>query len=225
MAYKTSAPGYPITRRNFTSISTTTQPFPFRYDCKLTYGVNVTLTTAGSSSAGVTNVFRLNSLYDPDLTGTGHQPYQYDQMTAIYSKYLVKHAFIDLTFTDPTADGLWVGWCIQPDSDGESPTTLQLYDIMERPNWKAIPLNNTGAQAVTARLSIPMHELFGVSKAQYVNETGSYAASYNASPSQQALLKVFLIDPTALVSQHSIRVAGRIVFDSQFFGYVAVNGS
>jgi len=196
-----------------------------RYDATLSYGVDVTLTTAGSSSAGVTYVFRLNSLYDPDLTGTGHQPYQYDQLTAIYSRYLVKSAFVDLTFSDPTADGLWVGWCIQPDSDGESPTTLQLYDILERPNWRCMPLNNTGAQTVTAKMRIPLAQVFGISPSQYMNSFLNYGAAYNANPTSAALLKVFLIDPTALVSQHSVRIAGRIVYDSQFLSYTAVNGS
>lgn len=146
-------------------------------------------------------------------------------MTAVYSKYLVKHAFVDLTFTDPTADGLWVGWCIQPDSDGESPTTLQLYDILERPNWKCMPLNNTGAQTSTARISVPLHQIFGITPSQYMNQTSVYGAAYNANPTNSALLNVFLIDPTALVSQHSVRVVGRIVYDSQFYGYTAVNGS
>lgn len=33
--------------------------------------------------------FRLNSLHDPDLTGTGHQPLGYDQWTGFYGRYRV----------------------------------------------------------------------------------------------------------------------------------------
>lgn len=33
--------------------------------------------------------FRLNSLYDPDYTGTGHQPRFFDQWSAIYGSYNV----------------------------------------------------------------------------------------------------------------------------------------
>lgn len=34
-------------------------------------------------------VFRLNSLYDPNETGTGHQPRGYDELAAIYNSYTV----------------------------------------------------------------------------------------------------------------------------------------
>jgi len=40
-------------------------------------------TTLGS------HVFRGNSLYDPDYSGTGHQPRYFDQLSAIYGKYKV----------------------------------------------------------------------------------------------------------------------------------------
>jgi hypothetical protein len=34
-------------------------------------------------------VFRLNSLYDPDYTSTGKQPYYYDSLAGIYDRYRV----------------------------------------------------------------------------------------------------------------------------------------
>lgn len=47
------------------------------------YAVNI----AASSYAN--REFRLNSLHDPDLTGTGDQPYYYDQYMAMFSRYRV----------------------------------------------------------------------------------------------------------------------------------------
>lgn len=43
-------------------------------------------TTAG---LGVSTVFRCDSVYDPDYTGTGHQPVYRDVYTSMYNKYIV----------------------------------------------------------------------------------------------------------------------------------------
>jgi hypothetical protein len=43
-------------------------------------------------SSGVTaavNVYSANGLYDPDITGTGHQPRGFDQLIALYDHYVV----------------------------------------------------------------------------------------------------------------------------------------
>lgn len=43
--------------------------------------------TAGAHN---TYLFNLNSLFDPNRTGTGHQPMGYDNITPLYNKYIVK---------------------------------------------------------------------------------------------------------------------------------------
>ena len=44
----------------------------------------------------VDQVMKLNSLYDPDFTGGGHQPYLYDTMTATYANYRVYAASVKI---------------------------------------------------------------------------------------------------------------------------------
>ena len=41
----------------------------------LKYSETFTLTTGAGGTFGVDQVMKLNSLYDPDFTGGGHQPY------------------------------------------------------------------------------------------------------------------------------------------------------
>lgn len=54
---------------------------------KLTYSETINLT---SSSGVLSNyVFTGNGLFDPNATGTGHQPYGYDQLSIIYNNYRV----------------------------------------------------------------------------------------------------------------------------------------
>lgn len=59
-------------------------------------------------------MFRLNSLYDPDYTGTGHQPLGFDQWASVYDKYYVRRARIKVTelkdaSTNVTPCGMFLG--------------------------------------------------------------------------------------------------------------------
>jgi hypothetical protein len=38
--------------------------------------------------------FRTTAVYDPDYTGTGHQPYGFDQHSRLYNHYIVDTAII-----------------------------------------------------------------------------------------------------------------------------------
>lgn len=60
--------------------------FPDRYRCYLRYsevGVNF-----GGSAFPAAQVYR-SSLFDPNLTGVGHQPQYFDQLATVYGRYCV----------------------------------------------------------------------------------------------------------------------------------------
>ncbi|MBV6343692.1 hypothetical protein [Candidatus Magnetobacterium casense] len=42
-------------------------------------------------------VFRVNGMYDPDVTATGHQPYYYDQIKELYNHWTVLSSSIKIT--------------------------------------------------------------------------------------------------------------------------------
>jgi len=52
--------------------------------------VQVTITTGAVGSW----VFRANDLFDPDFTGTGHQPMGFDQMMVFYNHFAVEKCMI-----------------------------------------------------------------------------------------------------------------------------------
>lgn len=68
--------------------------FPLKQVKTLRYAdlISVTSTTG---IKGVYN-FSANGLFDPDITGTGHQPMFFDQMMAIYNHYAVIGAKIEI---------------------------------------------------------------------------------------------------------------------------------
>ena len=58
------------------------------YKCRLRYSDFISLDPSAVSPIA-SYIFRANSLYDPDLTGVGHQPYGFDQLMARYDHFTV----------------------------------------------------------------------------------------------------------------------------------------
>jgi len=64
--------------------------FPPIKHTTLRYVETVTLNPGNGSSA--VNVFAVNNIFDPNVTGSGHQPMYYDNYAALYSRYRVTSA-------------------------------------------------------------------------------------------------------------------------------------
>lgn len=52
-----------------------------------------------TNRTGTEIAFRLNSLFDPNFTGTGHQPLGYDQFSALYTLYRVYKVEVNIRLT------------------------------------------------------------------------------------------------------------------------------
>lgn len=77
------------------------QGMPRRVSMKMKYSANFLL----SPTTTVTRqVFRANGLFDPDFTGTGHQPYYFDEMAALYNSYVVTGCNVEARFVAQQAN-------------------------------------------------------------------------------------------------------------------------
>jgi len=72
------------------------------YTVKLSYADNFRHEVSYSSSAR--QVFRTNSIFDPDLTGTGHQPMFRDLWSSMYDYYTVLSCEYEIYFYNACAD-------------------------------------------------------------------------------------------------------------------------
>lgn len=82
------------------SVGKTKIGFPKQLRMKHRY---VEILNVGSTlGALVTHNFRANGMFDPNQTGTGHQPMYYDQMTAIYNHWTVVKSKISIQLFDNT---------------------------------------------------------------------------------------------------------------------------
>lgn len=74
--------------------------FNYSTRTRLTYVTSVQLVISGSG-AGV-RAFTANGLYDPDITGVGHQPMGFDLFAGIYAKYIVRSSRCTIVALSPT---------------------------------------------------------------------------------------------------------------------------
>lgn len=216
-----ASPG--VSSRNFIERQTALAPFPPRFGCVLEYGLNIALPTVGSVPYAAGYRFRLNSLYDPDASGIGGQPYYRDQIAPLYSRYMVTMVDIELDFVDPTASGLWVGYSIRSaTTTGDIPNGLNLGDILSRRmTFRCKPLNKNGTQSVTFKERVPLHTLVGLTAQQFAANVLDFGSTVGANPTSELYLELFVIDPNSLVSPQYVLVGGTIGYHSTFWDYNA----
>lgn len=137
----------------------------------------------------------LNSLYDPDQTGTGHQPYGFDQMAALFNRYRVygvSYKVQGYQFNNPIRFG-----CVAT-NDTASPTNMAT--LIEYPRSKsAIQVNGGSTAVITGYVNLP--SLTGRTKAQYMADD-RYQAQNNTNPQEALILNVMAqsLSDTALDS-------------------------
>lgn len=81
-------------------------------------------------------VFRGNSLYDPDYTGIGVQPYGYDQLTGLFGKFRVAGSKIKIWTRTKTTEQAPLKIAIWPQETATQ--TTDFADLAVRPGSKTI---------------------------------------------------------------------------------------
>lgn len=197
-------------------------PFPPNYHCTLRYSDAKTLST-GSAVFGTEFQYRLNSLYDPDYTSAGHQPYGYDQMAALYNKYRVKAVRYTLTFTTPgAANDIKCGVVFRPNTTaGISSGNVWIVD--EDPAGITADLSSSGDRRAVITGRIEMSKIFGISKTKLMAED-NYSAAVTSNPTNVVYMTFATIcyDGTNAVSS-SCNVA--LDFECTFYDRITQSSS
>jgi len=104
-------------------------PLPNKFRTTLRYCQQVPL---NSTTAPTAHTFALNGLFDPDISGVGHQPMGWDQLIALYQKAYVNKVKVNAWFvieTDTNTSPQYVGLSIHENS---SFTPADVETIIER---------------------------------------------------------------------------------------------
>jgi hypothetical protein len=141
-------------------------------------------TTAGPGT--FTYQFSLNSLFDPNTTGTGHQPRGFDQIKTLYNRYRVygvSYRVTGVLDSIPTNQATFLG--VNPINGTNSSTTS---DAAAESNWgAAVPISIYAPNSISGFVNLP--QLNGKTPEAYMADDTTQA-DISASPSESMHLIV-----------------------------------
>lgn len=199
-------------------------PFRPTYKCKLHYAETFTFTSGAGGICGTEQAMSINNLYDPNLTGGGHQPYCFDQLAALYGRYIVKKVSFDIDWSDPSGDGMFVVAMLQGNSSGTALTGMTRDRVTELPFCASAELNNTGSQIEHFKKTISIWELLGITKTQYMGSSTLYGAAVGTNPSVPVYLR-FSCGSIRGTAGDTVIGQVRIIFDCEFYDRITQNQS
>ncbi len=163
--------------------------------CLSTLKYNTVVGSAISASSGFSYKFKINSLFDPEDPVGGHQPYGFDTVSNIYSKYTVVKIRYEIEWS-PSSDRLMVG-VITSSQSPTAVTSLATYSLAaESPYSYSKALSFSGGPPARFTNTISLNAMFGITPQQLMIDD-IYSASVTADPSQKAYLMVYAYNPTA----------------------------
>lgn len=183
-------------------------PIPQRYITKMKYSEQfITDATTGMYR------FNLNSIYDPNQSGVGHQPYGFDTLATLYNRYRVIACGwrIQVNWqTNQTAQPVLVGAI----PANEVLTFNSLSELRENPRAKYIS-QNYGAESLVLSGKSYIPSLVGRTKPQYMADD-RYQATMTTSPNELAILNV-LTGPNGSDSPGSATLQIVLEYTVEFF--------
>lgn len=194
-------------------------PVTSRYRAKLSYYDVV----APSITANLATdyKFNLNSLFDPDLTSTGHQPYGYDQLSAFYGRYVVKSVRYQLKLV--VVAGVFGGVSVVPNNTGTSYGSADRNLAAESPLAQTI-VGNSGSpneqQVITGK--VDLWKLTGQTLPQYL-AAAQYWGTTGTSPTETLVLHVVSSGDATTSSGFVWSI--KLEFDAEFFDPIDLSQS
>lgn len=175
-------------------ITSRSSPVPDRAFIKLKYNTLSQLNYSGTLTA---IQFRMNSLFDPDYSGIGHQPYGYDQWAQFYNRYRVYGCAYRITLSNTsTADQVEVLVQHRPNSllSGNFETGTEApYKTL-----RILPVEGS-ARPVTIKGYHNCSKIYGISKKQYQAEQ-DFAALINFNPPNVTFLNIYIQNQSVLTN-------------------------
>lgn len=165
-----------VSRKRATAMVSRGLPVSDRCFAKLRYTTRLDLTpvTAPTDSW----VFSGNSLFDPDVSGSGSQPMGFDQYATFYNKYRCRGSKIVVRAAATSGSHFPCKLVVYPQDDNATVTGVD--NAAARAFARTGVTSGYGGPVTTLKNYMTSKKQFGVKS---INEETSYAAAVNANPS------------------------------------------
>jgi hypothetical protein len=170
--------------------------FPDRLVAVLKY---VESNTHSGSAVPSAQKWAVNSAYDPNNSGTGHQPSFFDSLSAIYGRYFVRHFKVEVEIVNQLATTALVAVVCYTDQDISANTVEQISES-KYARWVNVGIN-TGGSSVR-HISMPwMSSMKLMGTPGLEADDNMYAAS-GASPADigWCITRIAAIDGTTTMT-------------------------
>jgi hypothetical protein len=180
-----TAPGASTT--SVLRVTTPLMPYAPTVMRMLYYEPRLTLTSTSGLLAGY--AFSCNGAYDPNITGTGHQPIGFDQMMLLFEQYVVLKSHIKVTWACSTAATTRVGIILNGDSPIPTSDTLAMEN--GQGVWAAIEGKaDPGAHNMcTLELDCDVAKYFGKTKRELQSSPDLFGNAA-ANPTEQVYFQI-----------------------------------
>lgn len=176
---------------------------------KLRYGELTPLAGPPAGDATVYN-FSANGMFDPNISGGGHQPRIYDQMMTFYDHYAVTKSRITLRLSHDEQQPVSVAILLR---DSPSSGTLSVQDILEYPKRKILQMSPDGGSVRTLSYSCDVGKFLG----RKVMGDPELKGSAGTNPVEQVYFQVAIWKPDASAFAANIIAQVQIDYTSAFF--------
>ena len=182
----------------------------------MTWAQSLTLSSAAVAyQAGTEQILQLNNLFDPDLSGGTHQPYGYDQMAAIYGRYVVHAVTVDLRVLRLVNQLNALVCCAQPANATFITTGNSIAALDEQPNTHLVMMDSQGS-TTHIRKRFTIAELEGTTETQLRANLEEYGALVTAAPTRTPYLRLALANLASTTVQ-DCRIVMRLEFEAEFY--------
>jgi len=159
-----------------------------RQICRLKYSETISLTIAAALGQA-DYLFRLNSIFDPNKTGTGHQPYGTLQLSTLYNRYRVFKTYWRITIP---ATNEQLHFAVLPVNNTHTFTTVDEAAEYPRAVTKSISFN--GGQVTTFKGHVYLPRLNGCKVQEYKTDD-RFEAVMSANPVEVMDLHMVISNP------------------------------